>query len=118
METSDHQPNQYSAEIPTQGPDSVVKYFIAVGNDDLLVCSPDSAHEFEFSIEPLPESITTTDEIVAMIIMMIIILGFFWGGFAYTARIALIAERRKLHEYYFGEDDYTEPAQPEPWAGY
>ena len=103
MESTSEQPNQYIAEIPTQGPDTIVQYFIMVTDDNIQVCFPDNIHTLEFSIKPLPESITTTDEIVAMIIMMIIILGFFWGGFAYAARIALLAERRKLHDYQFGE---------------
>jgi hypothetical protein len=104
MESSEVIPNQFFGEIPTQGPNSVVQYFIAVKNEDVMVCSPDPTDDFEFTIKALPESIPTSDELVAMIIMMIIILGFFWGGFAYAARLALLAERRKLHEYYYGND--------------
>jgi len=104
MESSEARPNQFFGEIPTQGPDSVVQYFITVKNEEVMVCSPDPTDDFEFTIKALPESIPTNDELVAMIFMMIIILSFFWGGFAYTARLALIAERRKLHEYYYEND--------------
>jgi hypothetical protein len=104
MENSIEKPYLYEGNIPTQGPESVVSYYIAVGDGNVMVCSPNYIKEYEFNIEPLPESITTDEEIVAMVIMMIIILGFFWGGFSYCARLALLAERRKLHEYYYGEN--------------
>lgn len=110
-------PTQYRAEIPTQGPDTMVYYFIAVTDENIMACSPDLGYEFEFSIKPLPESITTNDEIIAMIIMMTIILGFFWGGFAYTARKALLAERRKLHDYYYS-DSSTGSNYSETRTGY
>jgi hypothetical protein len=104
MDSTSDNPNEYYGDIPTQAPNKEVRYFIAVTDGNIMVTSPDPAHQFKFIIIPSAESITTTDDIIAMIIMMIIILGFFWGGFAYTARLALIAERRKLHEYYYGED--------------
>jgi hypothetical protein len=104
MQSSSKNPNKFFADIPTQAPDSNVSYFISIFGDDVLVSSQSPLHNYYFYIEASPESNPSNDEIVAMIIMMIIILGFFWGGFAYTARLALIAERRKLHDYYFEEE--------------
>jgi hypothetical protein len=94
--------NQYTGEIPTQGPGNKVEYFITVEGEGILVSSPEQPFIYEFDIKPLPESSTTSSEIVAMIIMMIIIMGFFWGGFGYAAFMAMKAEQRKLHEYQFG----------------
>ncbi|WP_455393140.1 hypothetical protein [[Eubacterium] cellulosolvens] len=118
MEDTPEFPNKYYGNIPTQGPDSVVRYFIMVTDGEIMVSQPDPRHIYEFTIIPSPESITTADDIIAMIIMMIIILGFFWGGFAYAARLALLAERKKLHDYYFSEDSGTETNIPNTGAGY
>jgi hypothetical protein len=102
MENLKDKGNQYTAEIPTQGPNNKVEYFIAVEGEGILVSSPEQPNIYEFNIKPLPESNTTNSEILAMIIMMIIIMGFFWGGFGYASFIALKAEQRKLHEYQYG----------------
>ncbi len=103
MYNTEENPNQYSALIPTQGPDVEVKYFITVESDILLVNTPAGEKVFEFKIFPSKESIQTSTELAAMIMMMIIIMGFFWGGFGYASFIAMRAEQRKLHEYYYGE---------------
>jgi hypothetical protein len=104
MENTPEQPSIYTGDIPTQGPYSDIQYFAAITDGNIIRSSPDAPHLFSFTIEPSPGSIPVDEEIVAMIIMMIIILGFFWGGFAYAARLALLAERRKLHDYYYGQD--------------
>ena len=103
MAFSKENTNQYYAEIPTQAPHSKIKYFVTVESEDLMVTSPPGPYINEFEIKPLPESITTNTELAAMIIMMIIIMGFFWGGFGYASFIAMRAEQRKLHEYYYGD---------------
>lgn len=114
MQNSDENTKQFKADIPTQGPDSKIEYFIAVANDEIMVSSPDLINRFEITIMASEESIPTNDEIIAMIIMMIIILGFFWGGFGYAARMAMFAERRKLHDYIYGDSDSgLEPYRPE-----
>jgi hypothetical protein len=96
------QPNQYTADIPTQGPDNKIYYYTIVTGEGILLSCPPCPNEYEFHINPSSQTYATNSELVAMIIMMIIILGFFWGGFAYTARLAMKAEQRKLHEYYYG----------------
>jgi hypothetical protein len=103
MKNSKEYPNQYTSEIPTQGPDTKIKYFIAVEGDGILLSAPAQPYDYQFDIIPLPESIPSTSEIVAMIFMMIIIMGFFWGGFGYASFLAMRAEQRKLHEYRYGE---------------
>ena len=118
MKNTIEEPHQYTGEIPTQGADSVIHYFIAITDGDIMITSPDLPYEFEFTIIPLPGSITTSDEIVAMILMMIFILGFFWGGFALAARKALLAERRKLHDYYYGEDSSIDLPSYDTGSGY
>jgi hypothetical protein len=103
MKNTPENPNQYTAEIETQGPGSNIKYFIVVSGEDILISYPPMPYEYGFSIKASAESIASEGEIVAMIIMMIIIMGFFWGGFTYAARFAMAAEQRKLHEYYTEE---------------
>ncbi len=118
MKNSAEYQNIYSAEIPILAPDSVVQYFIVVEGEGILVSSPDLAHQFKLYIKPSSESYATTSELVAMIIMMIIIMGFFWGGFLYTSRIAMRAEQRKLHEYYFEEIEETRTGRIGEISGY
>jgi hypothetical protein len=103
MDKSLEQANLYAADIPTQGPFNTVYYYIQVSNDEFIVTSPAQPYEYSFGIEASEESITSSSELIAMVIMMIIIMGFFWGGFGYTSFIAMKAEQRKLHEYYYGE---------------
>ncbi len=102
MTSTKDYPNQYSADIPTQGPDNKVYYYVTLSGDGLLLSYPPCPYEYEFSVNPSSQTYATNSELVAMVIMMIIILGFFWGGFAYAARLAMKAEQRKLHEYYYG----------------
>jgi hypothetical protein len=103
MKNSKEYPNQYTSEIPTQGPDTVIRYYISVEGDGILLSSPAQPFDYRFEIIPLPESIPSSSEIVAMIFMMIVIMGFFWGGFGYASFLAMRAEQRKLHEYRYGE---------------
>jgi hypothetical protein len=103
MENLKDKLNQYTAEIPTQGPGMTIRYFITVEGEGILISSPEQPLIYEFDIIALPESVTTNSEIVAMILMMIIIMGFFWGGFGYASFMALKAEQRKLHEYQYGD---------------
>jgi len=104
MQKSNDNPKIYSAEIPTQGPDKWMEYYISVNGEGIMVCSPSISSINEFYVNPSPESYIADHEIVAMVIMMIIIMGFFWGGFAFAARKAMVAEQRKLHEYYYEEN--------------
>ena len=103
MQKSNDNPKVYTAEIPTQGPDKWMEYYISVNGEGIMVCSPSISSINEFYVNPSPESYVADYEIVAMVIMMIIIMGFFWGGFVFAARKAMIAEQRKLHEYYYEE---------------
>lgn len=107
MKSSDNQPTRFSADIPTQGPGTIVRYSIVVTDGNVLLSYPPCPYDIEFSIKASAESTATNTELVAMVIMMIIVLGFFWGGFIYTSRLAMLAEQRKLHEYRYGDEYIT-----------
>ncbi|MCK5562252.1 MAG: zinc carboxypeptidase, partial [Thermoplasmata archaeon] len=92
-------PYEWSGEIPTQGPGTEVGYFIAVTYQENRVTSPNILDVNSFNIEESELSQTSDLEWAAMVIMMIIIFTVIWGGFIYSARLAILTERRKMHDY-------------------
>lgn len=92
-------PYEWSGNIPTQGPGTDVGYFIAVTYQDNRVTSPNILDVNSFNIEESELSQTSDLEWAAMAIMMIIIFTVIWGGFIYSARLAILKEKRKMHDY-------------------
>ncbi len=99
-------PNEWIGYIPTQGPDSIVTYFIAVTYQENRVNSPNILDVHSFYIVESDLSKTSPTEWGAMIVMMVIIFTVIWGGFIYSARLAIISEKRKMHDhrYTYGND--------------
>jgi hypothetical protein len=91
--------NEWVARIPTQAPNQNVSYFFTVTDKDNQVSSPNILDVYSFWI--YESELTRTDifDWAAMIIMMILVFTIVWGGFIYSVKIAIRAEKRKMHDY-------------------
>lgn len=74
MHNKEDQPNVYIGEIPKQKSDGVIRYFIAVENDEIMVTLPTSNTEFEFTIKDSSFDITLLVASFFITIIIIIIL--------------------------------------------
>ncbi len=90
----------YEADIPSQREGSTIDYYFSFTDPRGVVVSdpkysPYSHHTFSIKTVEIEFTLSLTGAIITAVL----ILSACWGGFAYTARMGFIAERRKEELY-------------------
>jgi hypothetical protein len=91
--------NEWVGQIPTQAPNQNVSYFFTVTSQNNRISSPNILDVYSFRITESELTQTDIFDWAAMVIMMVLIFTVIWGGFIYSVKIAIRAEKRKMHDY-------------------
>ena len=74
MHNTADQPNIYTGKIPKQKSAGVIRYFISVENEDIMVTLPESNDEFEFNIKGPSDDLTWPLGLFLIAIIIIIVV--------------------------------------------